>query len=306
MKTLAGTIVVLILFLGSFLLTFATGFYNLGGELGTLSWKVISFFSPYLGTLVDGQILALMMVVAGMSVGLLRGYLKRSYLAVSIFCLVYGIGLYGIGQFYLTKTLAFPWLTMTLLGPLYAVIFTLIFAGLYLWKESSQTKEHLPRKGLAGTMVVLNLFLMSILVTYITFFCNLGGEGEASFWKLYPSLPPTLKALVSGEGFILMAVIAGIGAAFLHGYLKRSYLMVSLFCLVSGFIPFLVGRIFMFRDLGRDNAAIGHWLAMMLLGPLYALIFSLVFAGLYLWKEGSRAGKNPPVEEKIACLSTVK
>lgn len=309
MKALAGAIVVLSLFLMSILLTYFTGFYNLGGGIDVSFWKIVPSFPPYPRTLVCGQSLILMTVVAGMGVGLLRGVLKRSYLAVSIFCLVYGIVPYVVGQILWPKNGIGQYLAMMLLGPLYAVIFSLFFAGLHLWKASFKkmtTPQGVQAKALAGAIIVLNLFLMSLLVTHITMFCNLGGEKDVSFWNLYPSLPPILNALCSGDGFILMAIIAGIEVAFLRGYLKRSYLIVSIFCLVSGFIPYLVGTMFMFRNLGGDSSAIGRWLGMILDGPLYAMIFSLFFAAMYLWTERSRNVKKPFDEKPVACLSTSK
>ncbi len=177
-------------------------------------------------------------------------------------------------------------------------------------------------KPLAVGIILLGIFIISWVVTFIALFVNLGGDvdireadiihGKAevviwshSFWKIYPSIPPNLSSLLQVKSLILMVFLAASGLLFFRRCLKRSYLAVSIFCLGSGIIPYLIGRVALW-EWSKDTSHVGSWLAFMVLGILYGGGFCIFFAVLYLWKGNTPVGQDSRRDGEFTCLPNVE
>jgi len=114
-----------------------------------------------------------------------------------------------------------------------------------------------------------------------------------TMWSRYPALVPLpqMKGLYSTKALLMTVPLFFVLYYALRLKRKYSLFTVGLFCLGTGAIPYAIGRLALLYN--TDIANIGPWVALMLLGVLYATMGCMFFAilGLLFSNVGSDKSK---------------
>ncbi len=164
-------------------------------------------------------------------------------------------------------------------------------------------------KRLASLLLLLIVFAVSVLLTTIEGFHNLGDNEDArlcerlgvfqghvaplfatSFvWSRYPAAPNRLSALVDERAFLITVPLLLFAVYFTRIRGRRPFPLLIAICLAVAAVPYIAGMIMLRGGTMDDLQHVGRWLAVMLLGPLYALIICAILCVVELLRPGSRS-----------------
>jgi hypothetical protein len=164
-------------------------------------------------------------------------------------------------------------------------------------------------KRLAALVLLLSVFAVSVLLTTVEGFRNLNNEKDGflvenvgalrghvapllatSFvWSRYPAAPAHPTALISEKAFLLTVPLLLVALYFARIRGRRPFLFQVAVCLAVAPVPYVVGTITLHGGTITDRAEIGPWLAVMILGPLYALIICAVICVVELLRPRARS-----------------
>ena len=157
----------------------------------------------------------------------------------------------------------------------------------------------------AALVLLLSIFAGSVLVTAVAGLCSCSSEDllvleragavqghlaplfASSFvWSRYPAAPNHLTALADQRALLTTIPLLLIALYFARIRGRRPFPLLIVICLAVALVPYAVGMIAL-----HDNTLLertGPWLAVMLLGPLYALAACAVICIVELLRPDSR------------------
>jgi len=160
----------------------------------------------------------------------------------------------------------------------------------------------------AALILLLSVFAVSVLLTTIEGYHNLGDNEDArlcerlgvfqghvapmfatSFvWSRYPAAPNHLTALVDRRAFLTTIPLLLIALYFARIRGRRPFPLLIAICLAVAAVPYITGMIMLRGGTMNDLQYVGRWLAVMLLGPLYALVACAVICIVELLRPDPR------------------
>jgi hypothetical protein len=97
-----------------------------------------------------------------------------------------------------------------------------------------------------------------------------------TLWSRFPSLPP-ISAVLDWWTMAVMVGVTGLIVFVVRFRMNGSWIMVGLLTFLSTMVPYAIGAL-MLRG-NEDISLCGPWLAVMLLGGLYAQLAAAACAG---------------------------
>jgi hypothetical protein len=158
----------------------------------------------------------------------------------------------------------------------------------------------------AGLVLLLAVFAVSVLLTAVEGFRNCSAEDRLVLerlgvfqghvaplfaspfvWSRYPAASTHLTALVSERGFLMTVPLLLAALCVPHALGRPSFPLSIGICVAVAAVPYVAGMVIL-QGNTLDPPHVGRWLAVMILGPLYALIICAVICVLELLRSRSR------------------
>ncbi len=171
----------------------------------------------------------------------------------------------------------------------------------------------------AVLILLLVMFAVSVLLAAVEGFRNCSAEDglvleragvfqghlaplfATSFvWSKYPAVPNAPTALVSEKAFVLTIPLLLVALYFARVRGRRPFPLRIAVCLAVALVPYAAGVIALHNNTVAEKA--GAWLAVMILGPLYALLACAVICVVELLRPRPRA-RSPWERVPLECPS---
>jgi hypothetical protein len=159
----------------------------------------------------------------------------------------------------------------------------------------------------AVLVLLLAVFAVSVLLTAVEGFRNLDGYDAALLdwvaiphghvapvfvspylWSRYPAIPNHLSVLVCPTAFLITVPLLLVALHFARIGGRRPFPLQVAVCLAAALAPYAVGATTLHNRPIDDPRAVGSWLAVMLLGPLYVLIICAIICIVELLRPDPR------------------